>query len=219
MGIRRYDINGTSGYGVLGDVYTNADIPIRISLQSEAFAAWQLYKSVAPSNFGKYACHISMRWRLSVQVEIYNDAKLQQYNTKIGKFRVGTAVISAYNYVTDEVFISYDAVKSPAYWGAFEFLGNDADPDDLPCDEPQIDSPSLFFGSGGAMFYSNSAPASINVPGSWSAPIFGNIGDSAIVALEPAIAVATIGCTYVYRVFPYSLQGWQDEQEPPLVIV
>lgn len=219
MGIRRYAADGFSGYGVLGTTYTDPLPLYEVSLREDAFAAWQLYKSLAPSDFPKFACMVAMRWRFSVESFAFNADIHKQYNNRIGKSRIATSLVKAYDYVIDEVLVSYAKFKSPQYWGAFRFVGDDEGDDNIPCDEPQLDVPTLFFGNGGAMFYSGDAPASKEIPGSWYGYPNSNIGDSVIVAMEPSVAAFTIGATYVYRLFPYFADGWLNEGVPPLVVV
>lgn len=219
MGIRRHDGAGFAGYGVIGGNYTSSSELITLSLQSEAQDAWNLYRQLNPGNGFQVAGFVSMQWRFSVQVFSFSSAKLQIYNARISKYRIGSAIITAYNYVTEEVFVPFPVFKSARYSCAFRFIGEDLEEDDIPCDEPQNDVSALFTGGGGAQFYSHNQPSFVGSPQTWQNDFQGNIGDKVMFALEPAIFAFTVGITYIYRVYGYD-ENWVDfENSPPLVIV
>lgn len=219
MSIRRHTYGGLAGYGVLGTDYTATIDLINVSLANEASKAWNLYKGLGQTGGFDVFGFVFMQWRLSFQLFSFTSAKLQQYNSKISKYRLGTVLFTAYGYVTGEEFLSFATQKCSTQRCVFKFIGDGGPDEDIPCDEPQIDSPSLYFGSGDAAFYGFNAPSDVASLPTWSSEYSGNIADSAIVAIEPSVNAFGLGITYVYKIYGYDESGAEGANNPPVVIV
>jgi len=219
MSVRAYSSRARSGYGVIGDAFSIDNNSIRIGLADVIPDLWQVYlDNKAPSD-GAFAAFVYLRWRYSVSILNFDNATLRKYDVNLGKSQFGTARMSAYNYVTDEQFISYAKDLSPLYGCAFRLLGGEIDPDDLPCSEPQDTVPDLRFPDTGAMFYSSLIPADSFQPNSWQFNTVNQIADMVDFFMHPSVLRVRIGATYVYRIFGYTTDEWLEANNPPLVVL
>lgn len=217
MAVRRYSSRGITGYGVLGDSFTNEDGNIVISANEFSQEAVSNYYSVNSVTTAQPNLLVSVRWRWSVQIIDADLTQIKQYDNQIGLTQYGRAVMSAYDYICNTEFISFAKMKSALYSAVFRY-SDGVELDEIPCDEPQdtdADIPSL---QGGWMAYQKEQPTARQIPGTIQNQLNSIISDQAVIFLSTAVLLFRVGVTYEYWIFEYDNDSWLDEGQPPQII-
>lgn len=199
MPVRRTHTNGFGGYGVFGrELPLNASgASIDLIDEVPLIPLPPIEDDGNPDLIQIYS--ISLVWRFSVDIMAFDYQYIKQYHNPSGKLQLGRYTCSAYDYITDEGFITYARMKSRRYSCAFVYYYGVFEPT-IPCDEPQDDINPTPGATGGIVPYSG-RPSYTGLGGytpllSWG----GEIADSARLFFEPGVSAVRVGCTYMYGI-------------------
>lgn len=199
MPVRRIHSDGFGGYGVFGrelplnatgaviDIRDEAAlIPLPLGSETDPPDPIQIYS-------------VSLVWRFSIDIMAYDYQYIKQYHNPSGKTQFGRYVCSAYNYTTDEGFVTYARMKSRRYACAFTWYYGVFEPV-IPCDEPQDDVNPTPGATGGFVPY-DGRPTYTTLGGFPSLFSTGaEIADQVQIFFEYGVSAVRIGCTYMYAV-------------------
>jgi len=199
MPVRRTHSNGFGGYGVFGQ-----ELPLNASgaiIDMEAEAAAIPLPPIVDPNPGEpielYA--ISLVWRFSIDIYAYDYQLIKQYHNPSGKLQFGRYVCSAYDYHTDEGFITYARMKSPRYSCAYTWAYDVFEPT-IPCDEPQDDVNPTPGATGGFVPYTGRPTFTGNISYTPFPYWGGEIADRAQIFFEGGVSAVRVGVTYMYAI-------------------
>lgn len=217
MTVRKITETGQVGYGVVGQAYGNPTEPIIINMRDICNEI--PLKVFDPFEEDLIFTHhvVSLMWRFSVSIGIADMETIKQYFNPTGKAQFGRYVMSAFGYVTDEQFISYAKIKSALYTCRVLYAEGERF-DGEPCDEPQVDLPSIPAEVGGFHPYSGNTGtfkgSFAEIPSGYARPI----ADAAAIWVPETVAALNVGVTYMFNQIPYTTSAFVEQNEPPIII-
>jgi hypothetical protein len=144
-------------------------------------------------------------------------SSIKVYDNQLGYVQYGRSKTSAFGYVSDNRFISFDKVISPIYSCVYRYTDGEELTDE-PCSEPQDSSVAVDTLNGGWYAYTKEQPVDRQIPGSIQNYAGWIPGDETLVTMSNSVLLYRLGATYEYRIFEYDTDAWLDANDPPQII-